>query len=125
MIQVSAAYSGMEALKQIIAGKPNQLDMNVSVEADEAFLRELKQTDPERYAALNSTLRMAEKARDLLAERNQKSSDRIAIRRFKKTGVLPTGWRLCPYCQEPFRPERENASFCSRRCANRQKPAAA
>lgn len=101
--------------------------MNVSKEADAAFMAELQRTDPKRYANLIRNMRLAvrrqranqEGAPEFAAKMAQWR--KAATRRAKKTGVLPTGWKWCAHCKEPFEPHRATTETCSSRCAYRVK----
>lgn len=101
--------------------------MNVSKEANAAFMAELQQTDPKRYANLMRNMRLDMRRQRANQEGTQEFAAKMAqwrkaaIRRAKKTGVLPTGWTWCSHCKEPFEPYRTTVETCSSRCAYRLK----
>ena len=97
--------------------------MNVSKEDDAAFMRELEQTDKTRFSNLQRNMRLsvrrdrASTAGTLEFASKMQSWKRAATKRAKKTGTLPTGWKVCAHCKEPFEPVRQTTATCSARTA--------
>lgn len=98
--------------------------MNVSREADAAFVRELEREDPKRFANLFRNMRLAAHKQQENTEgtaafaAKMKRWDKLVARRAATTGVLPVDWRRCAYepCRRPFKPESGNQAFCSSQC---------
>jgi hypothetical protein len=96
-------------LDSLDAGAP-LMPMNVSKEADDAYRRE------------KGLFRFKQKPRtDADFARQEAKWDKMAAKRARKTGVLPTGWLWCAYdlCKLPFRPHRASTVCCSPRCKYR------
>ena len=96
-MQVSADYYGMRGLREVegLNAKGEHLAMNVSAEADSAFMRELQQEDPERYARL---------VENVGAVAQHKS--RRVVRHYKN----------CLGCGKKFLAKRANNTTCSPKC---------
>lgn len=98
--------------------------MNVSREADAAFMRDVEREDQKRFANLFRNMRLAAHKQQQNTEgtaefaAKMKRWDKPVARRAATTGVLPVDWRRCAYepCRRPFKPENGNQVFCCQRC---------
>lgn len=79
------------------------LSMNVSREADCAFLTELERIDPNRYGRLAKAI-MSD------ALREEESADSVRT---------PRTFKMCPGCGRRFLARRANNLTCSDRCRKR------
>jgi hypothetical protein len=77
------------------------LKMNVSKEADAAFMAEVKREDPERYERL---------LKNMLKQATR-------LRRLSQPGTVTTIRRKCEHCRLALPPDlRSDARYCDRTC---------